>query len=42
MKALKGMMPYEFKHKWKLNLRGIQEFRTAAYVKKLGAGKLEE
>jgi hypothetical protein len=35
-------MPYKFKHKRKLNLIGVQEFRTAAYVKDLGAGKLEE
>jgi hypothetical protein len=41
-KALKGMTPYEFKHKQKPNLRGIQGFGTAAYMKKLGTGKLEE
>ena len=41
-KALKGKTPYEFVKKRKPNLAGIQEFGTAAYVKKLGAGKLEE
>ena len=41
-KALKGKTPYEMRHKRKPNLTGIQEFGTAAYVKNLGAGKLEE
>jgi hypothetical protein len=41
-KALKGLTPYKFKHKHKLNLIGVQEFGTAAYVKDLGAGKLKE
>jgi hypothetical protein len=41
-KALKDKTPYEFVKKRKPNLIGLQEFGTAAYVKKLGAGKLEE
>ena len=41
-KALKDMTPFEFVKKRKPNLAGLQEFGTAAYVKKLGAGKLEE
>ena len=40
-RALKGKTPYEMRHKKKPNLNGIQEFRAAAYVKDLKAGKLD-
>ena len=36
-----GKSPYEVKNKKKPNPAGIQEFRTAAYVKDLKAGKLD-
>ena len=40
-KALDGKTPYEMLNKSKLYLGGIQEFRTAAYIKDLKAGKLD-
>jgi hypothetical protein len=40
-RALKGKTPYEMKYKKKPHLGGIQEFRAAAYVKDLNAGRLE-
>ena len=39
--ALDGKTPYEMKHGKKPFLGGIQEFRVAAYVKDLKAGKLD-
>ena len=39
--ALDGKTPYEMRHGRKLNLAGIQEFGTAAYIKDLNAGKLD-
>ena len=40
-RALDGKTPYEMRHGKKPYLAGIQEFRTAAYVKDLNAGKLD-
>jgi hypothetical protein len=40
-RAINGKTPYEMKNKRKPNLAGIQEFRVAAYVKDLKAGKLD-
>ena len=40
-RALNGKSPYKMGHKKKPNLHGIQEFRAAAYVKDLSAGKLD-
>jgi hypothetical protein len=40
-RAINGKTPYEIKNKRKPNLAGIQEFRVAAYVKDLKAGKLD-
>ena len=39
--ALKGKTPYEMGNNKKPHLAGIQEFRAAAYVKDLTAGKLD-
>ena len=39
--AINGKTPYEMQHKKKPHLAGIQEFRVAAYVKNLKAGKLD-
>ena len=39
--AIDGKTPYEMQHKKKPHLAGIQEFRVAAYVKDLKAGKLD-
>ena len=39
--AINGKTPYKMQHKKKLHLAGIQEFRVAAYVKDLKAGKLD-
>ena len=39
-RAINGKTPYEMQHKKKPHLAGIQEFRVAAYIKDLKAGKL--
>ena len=39
--AIDGKTPYKMQHKKKPHLAGIQEFRVAAYVKDLKAGKLD-
>ena len=39
--ALDGKTPYEMRHGKKPYLAGIQEFRTAAYMKDLDVGKLD-
>ena len=39
--AINGKTPYKMQHNKKPHLAGIQEFRVAAYVKDLKAGKLD-
>ena len=39
--AIDGKTPYKMQHKKKPHLAGIQEFRVAAYIKDLKAGKLD-
>src|ERR1700749_161005 len=39
--AINGKTPYKMRHGKKPNMAGIQEFGAAAYVKDLGAGKLD-
>ena len=39
--AIDGKTLYKMQHKMKPHLAGIQEFRVAAYVKDLKAGKLD-
>ena len=39
--AIDGKTLYEMQHKKKPHLAGIQEFRVAAYIKDLKAGKLD-
>ena len=40
-RAIDGKTLYKMQHKKKPHLAGIQEFRVAAYVKDLKAGKLD-
>ena len=40
-RAINGKTLYEMQHKKKPHLAGVQEFRVAAYVKDLKAGKLD-